>query len=185
MTLPVSVVTQCCDNTAALAPVPKSRVNGVAPYSSTVQLISHLYMDDGTHFGYGGCTGTLSQRADVILTAAHCIRVCTQQPALTSMVLSQPLRKPSADLNIVDVQEPSAGQLSTLDAMTCGRSKQPMLPVHRAWFCGTAWGSGVTWELIYIHIGCRPHSLLSQIATHLHLVRWAGESHMSTRLRAV
>ena len=81
VTAAVFLFTQCCDDTADLAKVPKSSVDGVAPYSSTVQLIAHLYTDDGMDFGYGGCSGTVSQRADVILTAAHCFRVCTPQRA--------------------------------------------------------------------------------------------------------
>jgi len=35
--------TQCCDDTADLATVPKNSVYNVAPYSSTVQLIADLY----------------------------------------------------------------------------------------------------------------------------------------------
>ena len=67
-------VSQCCDDTANLATVPKASVNGKAPYTSVVQIISKLYVDD-YYYGTGGCSGTVSQRADIILTAGHCFEV--------------------------------------------------------------------------------------------------------------
>ena len=54
--------------------VPDYDVNYVAPYTSVVQLISKLYVDY-EYYGIGGCSGTLTQRADTILTAGHCYKV--------------------------------------------------------------------------------------------------------------
>ncbi len=70
---------QCCNSTATLASVPKASVNGAAPYTSVVQIISKLYVDD-YYYGIGGCSGTLSQREDVILTAGHCWQVSMSSP---------------------------------------------------------------------------------------------------------
>ena len=72
----LSLPTQCCDDTANLATVPKNSVHNVAPYSSTVQLVASLYDQYGDYMGTGGCSGTVTQRADVILTAGHCYKVC-------------------------------------------------------------------------------------------------------------
>ena len=70
---------QCCDPTTTLGYVSKADVDGVAPYSSTVQLIFYLY-EDGDYAGTGACSGTVSQRADVILTAGHCFKVLSSPP---------------------------------------------------------------------------------------------------------
>ncbi len=73
---------QCCNNAAALATVPRSIVDGKAPYTSVVQLIFKLYLYDDDYYGIGGCSGTVTQRADVILTAGHCLTVSVQSQRL-------------------------------------------------------------------------------------------------------
>ena len=64
--------------------MPKASVNGAAPYTSVVQIISKLYVDY-EYYGIGGCSGTLTQREDIILTAGHCWQVSKRPPVVSQL----------------------------------------------------------------------------------------------------
>ena len=69
---------QCCDDPDELEDVPGFAIGiGIPPYNSVVQIRFKLYLDYD-YYGVGSCSGTISQRADVILTAGHCVKVSTQ-----------------------------------------------------------------------------------------------------------